>query len=192
MKDQPAGSDAKGDETPPQDPDRPVVVMETSKGTFEIELDRKNAPISTNNFCRYVRGGFYDGLIFHRVISNFMIQGGGYTMDLYENAGARPKTPRAAIKNEADNGLKNKRGTIAMARTQDVDSATSQFFINVVDNPGLDHQGERSFGYAVFGKVIKGMEVVDAIRNAQVSRQGPHAHLPAEPIQVVKATIQGE
>jgi peptidyl-prolyl cis-trans isomerase A (cyclophilin A) len=137
-----------------------TVVMETSLGSIEIELDGEKAPISTQNFLKYVDDKFYDGTIFHRVISGFMIQGGGFTEKMDQ------KKTHDPIKNEAANGLKNLRGTIAMARTNVVDSATAQFFINVVDNSFLDHKNPspQGFGYAVFGKVTKGMDVVDAIR----------------------------
>jgi len=141
----------------------PQVVMSTSLGNIVLELYPNKAPITVENFLIYVEGNFYDGTIFHRVIPNFMIQGGGMTPDM-----ARKET-RASIKNEADNGLKNIRGTIVMARTSVIDSATSQFFINVKDNTFLNH-GERDFGYAVFGKVIKGMDVVDKIAASPTSR----------------------
>src|SRR5512137_2487604 len=138
----------------------PQVLLETSMGTIKVELFKDKAPISVRNFLSYVKDGFYDGLIFHRVIASFMIQGGG--MD----AAMQPKKTKFAIKNEAANGLSNKRGTLAMARTNVIDSATSQFFINVVDNAFLDYRGKSPdlFGYAVFGQVIEGMDVVDAIR----------------------------
>jgi peptidyl-prolyl cis-trans isomerase B (cyclophilin B) len=141
----------------------PVVVMETSEGTIKIELWADKAPKTVENFLSYVDEKFYDGTIFHRVIENFMIQGGGFTADM------KQKNTRAPIKNEAKADLKNLRGAIAMARTGIVDSATAQFFINVVDNPFLDHAGEtpRTFGYAVFGKVIDGMDVVDKIRKGR-------------------------
>lgn len=143
-----------------------VVVMETNLGSIEIALFSEKAPITVNNFLQYVDDSFYNGTIFHRVIPDFMIQGGGMTPDL------KPRETREPIKNEADNGLKNLRGTIAMARTGVVDSATSQFFINVVDNTRLDHVDNtaKEFGYAVFGKVISGMDVVDKI--VSVERDG--------------------
>jgi cyclophilin family peptidyl-prolyl cis-trans isomerase len=145
---------------------KPVVVMETSEGTIKIELWPDKAPKTVENFLSYVDEKFYDDTIFHRVIANFMIQGGGLT------AGMTPKQTHAPIKNEARADLKNVRGTIAMARTGVVDSATAQFFINVVDNPFLDHAGEtpRDFGYAVFGKVIDGMDVADKIRRVQTGQ----------------------
>jgi peptidyl-prolyl cis-trans isomerase B (cyclophilin B) len=141
----------------------PVVVMETSEGTIKIELWADKAPKTVENFLSYVDEKFYDGTIFHRVIENFMIQGGGFTPDMTQ------KSTHAAIKSEAKAELKNVRGTIAMARTGVVDSATAQFFINVVDNNFLDHTGEtpKTFGYAVFGKVIDGMDVVDKIRKVR-------------------------
>ena len=136
----------------------PVVLMETSQGTIKIELFEKEAPISVKNFLGYVNKGFYSGTIFHRVINGFMIQGGGFTTNFVQ------KQTDAPIKNEAANGLKNDRGTIAMARTGMPDSATSQFFINVVDNNMLNRPSPDGFGYAVFGKVIEGMDVVDKIK----------------------------
>lgn len=159
------------------------VLMETSLGNIEIELDSEHAPISTQNFLDYVNSGYYDGLIFHRVIPQFMIQGGGTDDEL------NFKTPNAPIKNEADNGLKNDRGTIAMARTSNIDSATSQFFINVVDNDSLNYQSPKNYGYAVFGKVINGMDVVDKIVNVDTGRKGPHANVPLKPIYIMKATV---
>ncbi len=143
--------------------DKPVLVIETSMGNITVELNRARAPKSVENILAYVNSGFYDGTIFHRVISNFMIQGGGFTPDM-----AR-KTTRDPIQNEADNGLKNRRGTLAMARTAEIHSATAQFFINVQDNSFLDHKGNssRDFGYAVFGKVTDGMDVVDKIKNVK-------------------------
>ncbi|GFE57706.1 peptidylprolyl isomerase [Geobacter sp. AOG1] len=156
----------------------PQVLMETSMGKVTIELFQDKAPISVRNFLSYVKDGYYDGLIFHRVIASFMVQGGG--MD--ENM--QPKKTKFAIKNEAANGLSNKRGTLAMARTSVVDSATSQFFINVVDNPFLDHQGKTPdrFGYAVFGQVTAGMEVVDAIKEVKTGSKGGHSDVPVEPV----------
>lgn len=142
------------------------VTMETSMGTIELELDADKAPLTVANFVNYARKGHYDGTVFHRVISDFMIQGGGFTEDLKE------KPTEAPIKNEGQNGLKNERGTIAMARTSDPDSATSQFFINVEDNTTkLDYPNPDGYGYAVFGKVTKGMDVVDKIRAVQTSEK---------------------
>lgn len=134
----------------------PMVLISTSTGDIKLELYEKEAPITVTNFLSYVSDGFYDGTIFHRVINNFMIQGGGFTADM------KQKPTKPPIKNEADNGIKNERGTVAMARTAAVDSATSQFFINHKDNAFLDN-GVRDFGYAVFGKVVEGMDVVDKI-----------------------------
>jgi peptidyl-prolyl cis-trans isomerase A (cyclophilin A) len=158
----------------------PVVVLETTHGDIEITLEAEKAPISTENFLAYVDSGHYDGTVFHRVIPNFMIQGGGY------DAGLSQKRTRAPIKNEADNGLKNVRGTVAMARTAEVDSATSQFFINVVDNPFLDH-GVRDFGYAVFGRVTAGMDVVDRIAAVPTGVRSGMRDVPLEPVKINKA-----
>lgn len=134
-----------------------MVEMKTSMGTIKLELNDEKAPISVNNFLSYVDEKFYDGVIFHRVIGNFMIQGGGF------DTAPKRKIVKGPIKNEADNGLLNEKGTIAMARTNVVDSATSQFFINLVDNRNLNHVGQHNYGYAVFGKVIEGMDVVEKI-----------------------------
>ncbi len=166
----------------------PVVLMETSMGNITIELDAVKAPITVENFLGYVRDGFYEGTIFHRVIKDFMIQGGGMTADMGE------KKNKAQIKNEADNGLSNDRGTLAMARTQVVDSATSQFFINTVDNDFLNHQSKTpaGYGYAVFGKVTEGMDTVDAIRQVATGNKGFHQDVPAEPVVIEKATVVGE
>jgi cyclophilin family peptidyl-prolyl cis-trans isomerase len=156
----------------------PQVVMETSMGIVKIELFKDKAPISVRNFLSYVKDAYYDGTVFHRVIKNFMIQGGG--MDEHMNS----KKTKFAIKNEATNGLKNLRGTLAMARTSMVDSATSQFFINVVDNAFLDHTGKTPdrFGYAVFAQVIEGMDVVDAIREVKTGNKAGHQDVPVEPV----------
>jgi len=161
-------------------PSRPVVVLETSMGAVTIELYPDKAPRTVENFLAYVDAGFYNGTIFHRVIPTFMIQGGGFTPDM------RQKQTRPPIKNEADNGLRNSRGTIAMARTQEVDSATAQFFINLADNNFLDH-GVRDFGYAVFGRVIAGMEVVDRIAGARTGTIAMHQDVPLEPIAILAA-----
>jgi len=144
----------------------PTVLIKTSKGVIEAVLFRDKAPITVDNFMKYVDSAFYTGTIFHRVISGFMIQGGGFDRYFIQ------KPTRPPIKNEAANGLKNERGTLAMARTSVVDSATAQFFINLKNNAMLDH-GSRDYGYAVFGKVTKGMEVVDAIASVQTGPQGP-------------------
>ena len=154
-----------------------MVVLETSLGTIELELDAEKAPVSVENFLAYVDAGHYDGTLFHRVIPGFMIQGGGF------DASMKQKATRAPIKNEADNGLTNQRGTVAMARTNDVNSATSQFFINVADNGFLNHGG-RDFGYAVFAKVTSGMDVADKI--AAVKRGAQDA--PVEPVVIKKAS----
>lgn len=157
------------------------VLMSTSEGDIVLQLDRANAPVSVDNFLTYVSSSHYDGTIFHRVIKDFMIQGGGFSADM------RRKATLPAIKNEADNGLKNLRGTIAMARTRDVNSATSQFFINVKDNSFLDH-GARDFGYAVFGKVVSGMDIVDRIANAPT---GPR-DVPVSTVTINSVTVTGE
>jgi len=167
------------------DEQNPQVLMETSMGTVKIELFKDKAPISVRNFLSYVKEGYYDGLIFHRVIKTFMVQGGGLDVDM------QPKKTKFAIKNEAANGLSNKRGTLAMARTSVVDSATSQFFINVVDNSFLDYKGKSPdlFGYAVFGQVIEGMEVVDAIKEVKTGSKGGHSDVPVEPVFIKSVTI---
>ena len=158
-------------------PTNPVVVIKTNMGTIEVELDPVNAPITTRNFLSYVSKGHYDGTVFHRVISTFMIQGGGLTPDL------NPKPADRPIKNEATNGLRNLRGTIAMARTGDPDSATCQFFINVVNNAGLDYRpGPGGAGYAVFGKVVSGMDVVDKIRNVPTQVKGGMKDVPVDTV----------
>jgi peptidyl-prolyl cis-trans isomerase B (cyclophilin B) len=163
----------------------PVVRMETSMGDITLELDAEKAPATVANFLAYARDGFYEGTVFHRVIDGFMIQGGGMTADLKE------KKNKAPIKNEAANGLKNARGTIAMARTQVVDSATSQFFINLTDNDFLDHRDATpaAYGYAVFGKVTGGMETVDAIRKVRTGSKGMHQDVPVEPVTINKVTV---
>jgi len=156
----------------------PQVLMETSMGSIKIELFKEKAPITVRNFLSYVNEGFFDGLIFHRVISNFMVQGGGMDESM------QSKKTKFAIKNEAANGLSNKRGTLAMARTSVVDSATAQFFINVADNAFLDYRGKTPdlFGYAVFGQVVDGMEVVEAIRQVKTGSKGGHSDVPLEPV----------
>lgn len=164
----------------------PKVRMKTTLGDMVIELDRKHAPVTVENFLGYVREGFYDGTIFHRVIPGFMIQGGGF------EPGMKMKTPRAPIRNEAGNGLKNLRGTIAMARTSVVDSATCQFFINVKDNPLLDHRSEtpQGFGYAVFGKVVAGMEVAEKIEKVLTGARGPHRDVPIEDVVILRMEVE--
>ena len=163
----------------------PKVKMVTSKGDIVIELDATKAPITVENFLTYVKDKFYEGTIFHRVIDDFMIQGGGMKPNMFE------KKNRAPIKNEADNGLKNERGTVAMARTQVVDSATSQFFINISDNDFLNHQSKTpaGYGYAVFGRVIEGMDTVDVIRKVRTGNKGGHQDVPVEPITIDQVTI---
>ncbi len=165
---------------------RPVVQMETSMGTIKVELYPDKAPVTVKNFLTYVREGHYDGLIFHRVIKDFMVQGGGFTKEMKEKRPAHPP-----IRNEAGNGLRNDRGTIAMARTNVVDSATAQFFINVVNNEFLNHMDEspRGFGYAVFGKVIEGMEVVDKIRAVPTGRVSMFQDVPRDPVTILKAVV---
>jgi cyclophilin family peptidyl-prolyl cis-trans isomerase len=164
----------------------PVIKLETSKGTIMIELDAEKAPNTSANFVAYVEDGFYDGLIFHRVIPNFMVQGGGMNPDMSEKADKR--TP---IKNEANNGLKNDRGTLAMARTGDPHSASSQFFINLKDNDFLNFTSETQagWGYAVFGKVTDGMDVVDAIEKVKTGNHGHHGDVPLEAVTIIKATV---
>jgi peptidylprolyl isomerase/peptidyl-prolyl cis-trans isomerase B (cyclophilin B) len=166
-------------------PANPRVLIETSKGNITIELFTRNAPISTANFLNYVKTGFYDGLVFHRVIPGFMVQGGGMTPDMAE----KPKN--APIQNEADNGLKNLRGTLAMARTGEPHSASSQFFINVADNAFLNHRGKsfEGWGYAVFGQVVDGMNVVDAIVAVPRGNRGPHGDVPVEPIVMKRVSL---
>ncbi len=165
----------------------PVVAIETSMGTFTITLNMEKAPISVRNFLNYVKEGYYDGTIFHRVISNFMIQGGGMDADL------QPKKTKFAIKNEATNGLLNKRGTVAMARTSVVDSATSQFFVNTVDNAFLNNSGKTPdrFGYAVFGEVTDGMEVVDLIRAVKTGNKSGQSDVPVETVTILSAKVVG-
>ncbi|MCP5065777.1 MAG: peptidyl-prolyl cis-trans isomerase [bacterium] len=160
-----------------------VVILTTSKGAIEIELDAKNAPISSENFLAYVDSGHFDGTIFHRVIPGFMVQGGGFTADMNQ------KGTRAPIENEATNGLKNERGTLSMARTSDPNSATAQFFINVADNGFLDHTSPdpRGYGYAVFAKVTSGMDVVDAIVGVPTGNHGGHGDVPNEAITIESA-----
>jgi peptidyl-prolyl cis-trans isomerase B (cyclophilin B) len=163
----------------------PKVEMETSKGKIVIELFPENAPETVKNFLNYVEAKFYDGTIFHRVIPNFMIQGGGFTADM------KRKSAGAPIKNEADNGLKNERGTIAMARTGDPHSATAQFFINAVNNDFLNHKSktQQGWGYVVFGKVITGMDVVDAISAVKTVTRGSYRDVPAETIEIRSARV---
>ena len=161
----------------------PQVLIKTSMGEFVVELYPDKAPETVANFLRYVDENFYAGTIFHRVIGNFMIQGGGYGGDFYGGA-MRPKETHPPIPIESKNGLKNDRGSIAMARTGDPNSATSQFFVNVVDNPSLNHPRPDGFGYAVFGKVVRGMEVVDENRAVSTTSVGPMRDVPRKPVTI--------
>ena len=162
---------------------KPVIVLETSKGNIEIELDTENAPVTAQNMLNYVDANFYDGTIFHRVIKGFMIQGGGFTKDMDQ------KQTNDCIENEADNGLKNDRGTIAMARTSDPHSASSQFFINHKNNDFLNHTSKTptGWGYCVFGKVVNGLDVVDAIAEVATGNSGFHQDVPVEAVVIEKA-----
>lgn len=165
----------------------PIVDIETSKGLVSAELYADKAPVSVENFLRYVDNGFFDGLIFHRVIPNFMVQGGGFSADMVQKSTYEP------IKNEARSDVPNARGTLAMARTNVVDSATSQFFINLVDNSYLDHtdNSARGFGYAVFGTVISGMEVIDDIALVETgTAQGGYQNVPKEPVIILRISRQ--
>ena len=159
------------------------VLVVTSMGPIELELYPEKAPATVANFVEYANDGFYDGTIFHRVISSFMIQGGGFTPDMQK------KTTGEPIANEANNGLSNKRGTIAMARLPQPHSATAQFFINVQNNMNLDYQGQSNWGYAVFGKVTNGMDVVDDIRFVKTKSVKPMSDVPVEPVIIEKVTI---
>ena len=167
----------------PEQKENPVVIIKTSKGDIKVELFADKAPNTVKNFLQYVDDGHYNGTIFHRVISGFMIQGGGFTKEFTQ------KPTRAPVKNEAANGLKNTRGTLAMARTSDVDSATAQFFINVVDNDFLDFRAPnpQGFGYCVFGKVTEGMDVVDAIRSVKTGSRGMFQDVPVETVEIIEA-----
>jgi cyclophilin family peptidyl-prolyl cis-trans isomerase len=170
---------------PPQPaPGNPVVVIETSAGAITAELFKDRAPVSVENFLQYARDGHYDGTIWHRVVSGYVIQGGGYTPLLTE------KATRPPIQNEATNGLSNRRGTLAMARTRQARSATSQFYINLVDNPSLDHRGfaPDDFGYAVFGRVLTGMDVVDRIAAVKVGSRDGMDTVPVTPILIKSVT----
>ncbi len=165
----------------------PLAIVETNLGTFRIELDAEKAPVTVDNFVKYANAGFFDGTVFHRVIEKFMIQGGGYDTDLNK------KPTRPAIANEADNGLTNDRGTVAMARTNIVDSATSQFFVSLKDNTFLNHTSKSSsgYGYAVFGKVVEGMDVVDKIGTTETRSLGPQFRdIPVETVIIQKVTIE--
>ena len=162
------------------------VTMETSKGVITLELDSEKAPVSVENFVKYARAGHYDGTIFHRVIPGFMIQGGGFDTDM------KQKDTNPPIKIEADNGLKNTKGTVAMARTSDPNSATSQFFINVADNAFLDHKSptQQGWGYAVFGQVTDGMDVVDSIEKVKTGNNHGHENVPLMEVIIRKVTIE--
>ena len=162
-----------------------MIILHTNKGDIKIELDFDKAPVTAKNFEQYVKDGFYDGVIFHRVIKGFMIQGGGFTADLAQKATDK------AINNEADNGLKNTVGTIAMARTGDPNSATSQFFINTADNAFLDFKNKtpQGYGYAVFGKVTSGMDVVQQISKTPTATRGFHQNVPVKPVIIKRVTI---
>lgn len=161
----------------------PVVVLETSMGNIKVELFQKEAPLSVKNFLDYANSGFYNGTVFHRVINGFMIQGGGFTPDM------TPKKTNPPIKNEAANGLKNDRGTIAMARTMVADSATAQFFINVVNNNGLNRPSPDGHGYAVFGKVIDGMDVVDKIKAVKTGMARGFRDVPETPVLIKSVKV---
>lgn len=178
---------AIADAPPPTEPGAPRVSVETTLGTMVIELNPGKAPKSVENFLEYARAGYYDGTVFHRVIENFMIQGGGFTADLSQ------KPTRAPVRNEAANGLSNARGTVAMARTNDPHSGTAQFFINVVDNPRLDHVSEQNgytWGYAVFGKVVEGLDVVDKIRAVETGAKAPFQRdVPVTTVVIEKVTV---
>jgi cyclophilin family peptidyl-prolyl cis-trans isomerase len=166
----------------------PMVVLSTSMGDIKIELYADKAPITVKNFLDYAKAGYYDGTTFHRVIPNFMIQGGGMTADMQEKKGGRPP-----IKNESDNGLKNETGTLAMARTSVPDSATSQFFINVKDNSFLNRESAPDkVGYAVFGKVVEGMDVVKKIEQAKTASKGPHQNVPVDAVVIKSAKVVSE
>lgn len=162
------------------------VSLQTNLGTVVLELARDKAPVSVDNFVQYVKDGHYDGTVFHRVIDGFMVQGGGFDTNM------RQKTTRAAITNEANNGLKNTRYTVAMARTSDPHSATAQFFINVADNTFLNHTAPspQGWGYAVFGKVVAGTDVVDKMRAVRTGNRGMFQDVPTDPITIIKATLE--
>jgi len=179
-----SGSGPAQSPAPPAAPARPVVVLETSLGTIKIALDRDKAPGTVDNFLQYAHAGHYDGTVFHRVIPGFMIQGGGF------DAAMKQKATKPPIRNEARNGLRNRRGTIVMARTDDPDSATAQFFINLKDNPALDF-GMRNAGYAVFGEVVEGMDVVDKIAAVPTGARPPHADVPRTPVVIKTAREAG-
>ena len=184
------GGEEMSAQPPPLPPDvgnpTPHVVLQTNMGNIVMELDRESAPNTVDNIIEHVENGFYDGLIFHRVIAGFMIQTGSFTAELRER-----QSPRPALRNEANNGLKNVRGSVAMARTTDPHSATAGFYINLVDNRGLDFTSAtpRGWGYAVFGRVIEGMDVVDAIAQLQTGMQGDLNDVPLRPVIIEKASV---
>lgn len=162
----------------------PRVKLKTTLGTIVVEVDTQRAPATAANFLQYVKEGFYDGTVFHRVIDGFMIQGGGYTPDFQQ------KSTRPPIALETNPSLKNLRGTLAMARTANPNSATAQFFVNVVDNANLDAPRPDGYGYAVFGRVISGMDVVDRIKSVATTSKGPYQNVPAKPVIIEKATLE--
>jgi peptidyl-prolyl cis-trans isomerase B (cyclophilin B) len=172
---QPKNFSTKGKQT--------MIKLHTSLGDITLQLDAEKAPLSAANFIEYVNSGFYDGTIFHRVMDNFMIQGGGF------EPGMKQKPTNAPVKNEAANGLKNAKYTVAMARTSDPHSATAQFFINVSDNDFLDYPGQDGWGYCVFGKVVEGTEVVDAIKKVKTGNSGFHQNVPKEDVVIIKAEV---
>ena len=180
-----AGMVAGGGSDSPAEKKAPRVEIKTNHGTIVVELPSEAAPKTVENFLSYVKDGFYDGTIFHRVIKGFMLQGGGFTPDM------KQKPTKSPVPNEADNGLKNDRGTIAMARTMDPDSATAQFFINTVDNEFLNHQSKttRGWGYCVFGKVVEGLDVVDAIEGQKTTSKAGHQDVPVEPVVIEKVEV---
>jgi len=182
----PATGLTQNNSTSNQGADMVTVTMETNKGVITLELDRSKAPVSVENFITYAKSGHYDGTIFHRVIPGFMIQGGGFDTSMQQ------KDTNPPIKNEAANGLKNDKGTVAMARTNVPDSATSQFFINAKDNDFLNHTSPtpQGWGYAVFGKVTGGMDVVESIENVSTSNKGGHQDVPVSDVIIEKVTIE--
>jgi cyclophilin family peptidyl-prolyl cis-trans isomerase len=179
------GSGSAAAQNNPSAKANPRVALDTTKGKVVLELFQDKAPKSVENFLQYVKSGHYDGVIFHRVIPDFMVQGGGFTPDMTQ------KETRPPIQNEADNGLRNERGTVAMARTNDPHSASAQFFINLKNNRFLDHTGKnpQGWGYAVFGKVVEGMDVVDAIAKVRTTTKGPYGDVPVEAITIKKASV---
>ena len=177
------GATEKSSESEAAPSDSPRVSLETNQGTLVLELFPEESPKTVENFLAYAESGFYDGTVFHRVIPGFMIQGGGFTTEFQK------KDTRAPVENESDNGLSNTRGTVAMARTRDPHSATSQFFINVVDNPSLDHSGPGT-GYTVLGEVVKGMEVADAISKVPTTNRGRMADVPREAVVIEKVSVE--